>query len=66
MERSVLAILVRSVSSQSAFSNGGRVVDDHQGYSKLAIVQALICASSWIRGSQHDKSAPILVVCNLL
>jgi hypothetical protein len=40
------------------------VVGDYQSSLKPSTVQALICASSWIRGSQHEKTAPILVVCS--
>ena len=64
MAKRFLAILASSLSSESTFSTGGRVVDDYRSSLKPSTVQALICASSWIRGSQHEKSAPILVVCN--
>jgi hypothetical protein len=40
------------------------VVDDYRSCLKPSMVQALFCASSWIRGSQHEETAPILVVCN--
>ena len=42
------------------------MVDDYRSSLKPSTVQALICASSWIRGSQHEKSAPILVVCSAI
>jgi hypothetical protein len=63
MAKRFLVVLASSVSSESTFSTGGRVVDDYRSSLKPSTVQALICASSWIRGSQHEKSAPILVVC---
>jgi hypothetical protein len=64
MAKRFLAILASSLSSESTFSTGGRVVDDYRSSLKPSTVQALIYASSWIRGSQHEKTAPILVVCN--
>jgi hypothetical protein len=66
MAKRFLAVPASSVSSESTFSTGGRVVDDYRSSLKPSTVQALICASSWIRGSQHEKTAPILVVCNLI
>jgi hypothetical protein len=66
MAKRFLAVPASSVSSESTFSTGGRVVDDYQSSLKPSTVQALICASSWIRGSQHEKSAPILVVCSAI
>ncbi|XP_020398084.1 uncharacterized protein [Zea mays] len=47
-----------SVSSESTFSTGGRILDDYRSSLKPATVQALVCASSWIRGS---RSSPILL-----
>eukprot|EP00267_Zea_mays_P054664 XP_020407920.1 zinc finger BED domain-containing protein RICESLEEPER 2-like [Zea mays] len=61
MAKRFLAVPTSSVSSESTFSTGGRVVDDYRSSLKLSTVQALVCASSWIRGSQHEKTAPILV-----
>jgi hypothetical protein len=66
MAKRFLAVPASSVSSESTFSTGGRVVDDYRSSLKPSTVQALVCASSWIRGSQHEKTAPILVVCNLI
>jgi hypothetical protein len=55
-----LAIPACSVSSEQIFSTGGRIIDDYRSSLKPETVQALVCASSWIRGSQ---SAPICLVC---
>jgi hypothetical protein len=66
MAKRFLAILASSVSSESTFSTEGRVVDDYWSSLKPSIVQALIRASSWIRGSQHEKTTPILVVCSAI
>ncbi|RLN24508.1 hypothetical protein C2845_PM07G09110 [Panicum miliaceum] len=56
MAKRFLAVRASSVSSESTFSNGGRILDDYRSSLKPSIVQALVCASSWIRGSH---SSPI-------
>ena len=59
MAKRFLVVPAGSVSSESTFSCGGRILDDYRSSLKPAIVQALVCASSWIRGSPN----PIIVVC---
>jgi hypothetical protein len=59
MAKKFLAVPASSVSSESTFSCGGRILDDYRSSLKPATVQALVCASSWIRGS---KSPPIILV----
>jgi hypothetical protein len=61
MTRRFLAVLASSVSSESTFSCGGRILDDYKSSLKPAPVQAPVCASSWIRGS---KSPLVLLVCD--
>jgi hypothetical protein len=56
-----LAVLASSVSFESTFSCEGRILDDYRSSLKPATVQALVCASSWIRGS---KSPPVILVCD--
>jgi hypothetical protein len=63
MAKSFLAVPASSVSSESTFSSGGHILNDYRS-SLLSTVQALVCASSWIRASQNDNNTPILVVCN--
>jgi hypothetical protein len=48
MAKKFLAVPASSVSSESTFSCGGRVLDDYRSSLKPATVQALVCASSWI------------------
>ena len=60
MAKMFLAVHASSVSSESTFSTGGRILDDYRSSLKPSTVQALVCASSWIRGSQ---SSPIILVC---
>lgn len=66
MAKRFLAVPASSVSSESTFSTGGRILDDYRSSLKPETVQALVCASSWIRASQNDNSAPIPVVCNAM
>ncbi|XP_025881816.1 zinc finger BED domain-containing protein RICESLEEPER 2-like [Oryza sativa Japonica Group] len=61
MAKRFLAVPASSVSSESTFSTGGRILDDYRSSLKPETVQALVCASSWIRASQNDNSAPIPV-----
>jgi hypothetical protein len=51
MTKRFLVVLGRSVSFESIFSCRGRILDDYWSSLKPTIVQALVCASSWIRGS---------------
>lgn len=57
-----LTVPASSVSSETTFSAGGRVLDDYRSSLRPSMVQALICASSWIRGSQDNKTPPMAVV----
>lgn len=59
MAKRFLVVPAGSVSSESTFSCGGRILDDYRSSLKPAIVQSLVCASSWIRGSPN----PIIMVC---
>jgi len=61
MAKKFLAVPASSVSSESTFSCRGRILDDYRSSLKPATVQALVCASSWIRGS---KSSPVILVCD--
>ncbi|XP_077222135.1 zinc finger BED domain-containing protein RICESLEEPER 2-like [Tasmannia lanceolata] len=49
MARSVLAVLISTVASESAFSTGGRVLDAFRSSLTPKIVQALICTQDWLR-----------------
>jgi hypothetical protein len=60
MAKRFLDVPASSVSSESTFSTGGRIIDDYRSSLKPSTVQALVFASSWIRGSQ---SSPIILVC---
>lgn len=51
MARDILAIPVSTVSSESAFSTGGRVIDPHRSRLNPDTIEALICAQDWL----HQK-----------
>uniref|UniRef100_A0ACD5YHT9 Uncharacterized protein n=1 Tax=Avena sativa TaxID=4498 RepID=A0ACD5YHT9_AVESA len=62
MARRFLTIPATSVSSESTFSTGGRVLDDYRSSLLPAMVERLVCASSWIRGSYNDNKSLRVVV----
>jgi hypothetical protein len=47
--RDILAILVSTVSSESAFSTRGRVLNSFRSSLNLSTVEALICTQNWIK-----------------
>ena len=51
MARDLLAIPISSVASESAFSAGGRTLDEFRSSLTPAMVERLICTNDWIRGS---------------
>eukprot|EP00268_Persea_americana_P017080 TRINITY_DN1817_c0_g1_i5.p3 TRINITY_DN1817_c0_g1~~TRINITY_DN1817_c0_g1_i5.p3 ORF type:complete len:115 (+),score=11.60 TRINITY_DN1817_c0_g1_i5:1383-1727(+) len=50
----ILAILVSTAASESAFSTRGRVLDQYRSCLKSDTVEVLICAQDWIRSQQHN------------
>ncbi|PPD95884.1 hypothetical protein GOBAR_DD07094 [Gossypium barbadense] len=55
MARDVLAIPISTVASESAFSTGGRVLDQYRSSLIPKIVQALVCTQDWIRKSSSQE-----------
>ena len=50
----VLGMPVSTVSSESAFSTGGRVIDATRSSLTHVTAEALICAQDWLRSSPVD------------
>jgi hypothetical protein len=49
MARDILAILITTVSSKSAFSTGGRVIDLYCASLSTKTVEILLCGADWVR-----------------
>jgi len=64
MAKKFLTVPATSVSSESTFSTGGRTLDDYRSSLRPSTVEALICASSWIRGA-HDGTRRYVVCYSL-
>ncbi|CAO2827663.1 unnamed protein product [Amaranthus hypochondriacus] len=52
MAKDVLAIPISTVASESAFSTGGRILDDFRTSLTPKMAEALICAQDWLRKSR--------------
>ncbi|PKU85777.1 Putative AC transposase [Dendrobium catenatum] len=55
MTRDVLCIPISIVTSKSAFSNSGRVLDQYRSVLKYDIVEALVCTKDWLYSEQGNK-----------
>nr|KAJ0191176.1 hypothetical protein LSAT_V11C800401110 [Lactuca sativa] len=55
MARDILSILVSTVAFESAFSNGGRVLNQYRSSLKHDIVEAIICTKDWLFGTKGDE-----------
>ncbi|CAN0873599.1 Zinc finger BED domain-containing protein RICESLEEPER 2 [Linum grandiflorum] len=51
MARDILAIPISTVASESAFSTGGRVLNDFRTSLSPQVVEAVICCEDWLRSS---------------
>ena len=59
LARDVLAIPISTVASESAFSTGGRILDDFRSSITPFMIEALVCTQDWLR-----RGTPINVVEN--
>lgn len=56
MAREVLAIPVSSVASESAFSTGGRILDQYRSCLTPDMVEALVLTQDWLRASLRSEA----------
>jgi hypothetical protein len=53
MARDLLAIPISSVASESAFSLGGRTLDDFRTSLTPTMVEQLVCTNDWLCGDNY-------------
>ncbi|XP_021314613.1 zinc finger BED domain-containing protein RICESLEEPER 2 [Sorghum bicolor] len=51
MARDILAVTASTVPSESAFSTGGRIINDHRTRLAGSTVEALLCFQDWLRAA---------------
>ena len=56
----VLAVPVSTITSESAFSTGGRILDPFRSSLTFNMVQVLICSQNWL------KSFVLISLCNAI
>jgi len=57
MASDLLAILISTVSFESAFSTGGRVLDPHHSSFTPRMVEAVVCTQYWIKSTNLPLSS---------
>ena len=57
LARDVLAMPISTVASESAFSTGGRILNDFRSSLTPRIVEALLCSQDWIRKTKTTSGA---------
>lgn len=49
MARDILAVPITTVTSESSFSAGGRVIDPHRARLSTKTVEMILCGHDWMR-----------------
>jgi hAT family C-terminal dimerisation region len=65
LARDILSIPISMVASESAFSAGGRVLDDYRSSLTKDMVELLVCGGDWIRASSNATLHTLQVKLNL-
>ena len=62
--RDILAIPVSTVALESAFNSSGRLVSPHRNRLHLKMIEALMCAQSWLLSEvkKHDGKFISLII----
>ncbi|KAJ3684273.1 hypothetical protein LUZ61_013437 [Rhynchospora tenuis] len=55
LARDILCIPISTVASESAFSAGGRILDDYRSSLKEDVVESLVCGGDWIRANMRAE-----------
>ncbi|XP_056691664.1 zinc finger BED domain-containing protein RICESLEEPER 2-like [Spinacia oleracea] len=66
MARDVLAVPISTVASESAFSTGGRVLDNFRSSLNPVVVQGLVCNQNWLRAGPFQGVEECLEEVELL
>ncbi|KAJ1697461.1 hypothetical protein LUZ63_005973 [Rhynchospora breviuscula] len=59
LAKDILCIPITTVSSESAFSAGGRILDDYRSSLKEDVVESLVCGGDWIRANTRVEMQTI-------
>ncbi|XP_027157937.1 zinc finger BED domain-containing protein RICESLEEPER 2-like [Coffea eugenioides] len=62
LARDILCVPVSTVASESAFSLGGRILDQFRSSLSPQIVEALVCTKDWLFGDKSEVAMNVLVV----
>ena len=54
MAHDILSVPISMIASESAFSTGGRVLDQYRSALRPPIVEALICTKDWLFGGKGN------------
>ena len=55
MARDILSIPISTVALESAFSIGGRILNEHRSSLKPETAEALTCTKDWLFGEEGNK-----------